>query len=374
MMDTDRVPEVESSTEFSVMLTDLLAELQDRPALVGLGRVAVALYDGATGILKSFAHATDGEAPFEFYDRHLDDVPSLQHLVSAGKPRVIDDMEAETVGTFHSQRLVARGFRSSYAEALIDAHGALQGFLFFDASRPGFFTPERIRDLKPYVRLIHVLVSFALEQVRVLRAAVRTVRDIGDFRDDETGGHLERMARYARLVAQRLAPSLGKNEEWVENITQFAPLHDIGKVAVPDSILLKPGKLTPEEFEIMKGHVMAGVNIVKALVRNFHLQELPMIAAMTNVVACHHEAMDGSGYPLGLRGEHIPIEARIVSVADVFDALTSPRRYKAPWSNDAAFAYLREQSNRKFDPLCVQALVDARADIEHIQRSIGLEE
>jgi HD-GYP domain-containing protein (c-di-GMP phosphodiesterase class II) len=176
------------------------------------------------------------------------------------------------------------------------------------------------------------------------------------------------MAYYARLIARQLASRHGLSDEYVEKIFLFAPLHDVGKIGLPDSVLHKPGRLTPEEFELVKTHTIRGREIVDALVANFGLAGLEDVDALRNIAAYHHEALNGSGYPAGLADGAIPLEARIIAVADVFDALTSCRPYKRAWSNEEAFAALRDLAGVKLDRECVAALVSCRAEVEEIQR------
>ena len=204
-----------------------------------------------------------------------------------------------------------------------------------------------------------------------MQAAVKVIRSVSSARDEETGSHLARMARYARMIAAKLADAKGLSDEFVEYVFQFAPLHDVGKVSVPDAILLKPGRLTFEEFEVMKTHVEKGVHIVDLMVQDFGLKAMPHFDLLRNIVAYHHEALDGSGYPYGLSGDAIPIEARIAAVADVFDALTSERPYKKAWSNDEALELLRSQAGVKFDADCVAALADNPETVADIQARFG---
>jgi two-component system response regulator RpfG len=167
-----------------------------------------------------------------------------------------------------------------------------------------------------------------------------------ELRDTGTSAYLERMARVAGLIAE----SLGLPEDQVRLIELAAPLHDIGKIAIPDSLLMKPGPLDTEERKRMQTHPQIGYGLLQDSQNRF-------IQAGARIALHHHERYDGTGYPEGLAGENIPIEARVVTTADVFDALISPRPYKEAWSIDAALDYLREQSGRLFDPACVDALI-----------------
>ena len=176
-----------------------------------------------------------------------------------------------------------------------------------------------------------------------------------EFRDSGTSAYLERMSRVAGLVAE----CLGLSEEGVRTIEMAAPLHDIGKIAIPDSVLMKPGKLDEAEMAVMRRHPRIGHELLSGSQNRF-IQVGAMIALR------HHERFDGSGYPDGLVGEAIPLEARIVAVADVFDALISPRPYKDAWTIDAALAWLYSQRGRLFDPECVDALLQARERLEQI--------
>jgi len=165
-----------------------------------------------------------------------------------------------------------------------------------------------------------------------------------EYRDPETGAHILRMAHYSRQIAQHL----GLSESQQDLLLQAAPMHDIGKVGIADMILLKPGRLTPEEFAVMKQHATIGYEILNA-------NSASLLKVAAEIAYTHHEKFDGSGYPRSLKGEDIPLFGRIVAVADVFDALTSERPYKKAWSVEDASRLLREGSGAHFDPACVTA-------------------
>ena len=169
---------------------------------------------------------------------------------------------------------------------------------------------------------------------------------VAEYRDQEdTGRHLRRMSRFSGILAQ----GVGLSFQEAEDIRYAAPLHDIGKVAIPDSILRKPGKLTAEEYEEMKKHTVYGSKMLANA-------ESRLLRLASKIAVGHHECWDGSGYPYGLKAEQIPLEARIVTVADVFDALSSKRVYKGEWTVEDALKYIEERAGKQYDPAVVQAL------------------
>jgi len=352
----------------NLSLGDRLCEIHEeiRRTNPSLCRIAVTVYDQKTDILKTFAHSTDGESPISFYEVPLSKVPSLQEIAEGTKPRIIEDISALSTHNQHSSKLLASGYQSSLTMP-IRFNGTLYGFLFLNSHEKGYFSDGRLSALKAYAGVVSLLVINELQALKTFKGAVQTAREFSRQRDEETGDHLERMSRYSRLIARDIARKYKKSDDWVEYIFQFAPLHDVGKVAVPDEVLLKPGKLNTEEFETMKSHVTKGGDIIDVMSDEFDLNNLTFFQILQNIVVYHHEAMDGSGYPHGLTAEFIPLEARIVAVADVFDALTSARPYKKRWTNDKAISYLEEYAGIKFDIDCVNSLCSHLPKIEKIQ-------
>ena len=179
------------------------------------------------------------------------------------------------------------------------------------------------------------------------RETVIRLSKAAEYRDPETGAHILRMAHYSELIAK----SLGLSPADQELLLEAAPMHDIGKVGIADGILLKPGRLTPEEMEIMKQHAVIGYEILKG-------SSSKVLQAGAEIAQAHHEKFDGTGYPNGLSGQNIPIFSRIVAVADVFDALTSERPYKKAWSLEQALEHIQSNAGSHFDPACVNAFVE----------------
>ncbi|HLO62915.1 MAG TPA: two-component system response regulator [Azonexus sp.] len=204
--------------------------------------------------------------------------------------------------------------------------------------------------------LEHMVRQRTFELLTTRQQIIRRLGRAAEFKDNETGNHVLRMSHYARLIA--LAHGLGG--EAADIIFNTAPMHDIGKIGIPDAILLKPGKLDAAEWAVMHQHPIMGAEIIGK--HDNELLETARIIALT-----HHEKWDGSGYPKGLKGEAIPLEGRIVAVADVFDALVSVRPYKAAVPVDAALQYFDEQAGRHFDPSLVVALKKALPEILRIK-------
>jgi response regulator RpfG family c-di-GMP phosphodiesterase len=165
-----------------------------------------------------------------------------------------------------------------------------------------------------------------------------------EYRDPETGAHIIRMAHFARHIAR----IMGLTPEQQDLLLEAAPMHDVGKVGTPDAILLKPGKLTLEEFDVMKQHTVIGHKVLST-------SHSPRLQVAAEIALTHHEKFDGSGYPRGLAGDAIPLFGRIAAVADVFDALTSVRPYKKAWAVEPALQSIKEGSGTHFDPACVAA-------------------
>lgn len=331
-------------------------------------RIGIALYDPKSGILRTFAHSSDIGNPLPHYEAKLAEVHSLQQIYLEGKPRVINDLSVfKGNGKEHTNRIESHGYRSSYTIPMYH-NEQLTGFTFFNSRDVGVFQEDHLQYLDMVARLISLLISVELNQVQTLRGALSTAICLSSHKDPETGAHLERMARFSRLIANEIAPIYGMNDEFVETIFWFAPMHDIGKIAIPDHVLLKPGKFTNEEMEIMKTHTTKGREIIVSVLSHFNLDNLNFVPMLCNIAELHHENFNGSGYPNGLQGENIPIEARIIAVADVFDALASKRPYKEAWSNKDAFEELKALSTWKLDQQCVEALINNSKKVEEIQQ------
>jgi len=198
-------------------------------------------------------------------------------------------------------------------------------------------------------------------------SAIEGLAKLAESRDPETGDHLTRMSMYSAIIAEQLSKETDYsdviNAAYVRDILRFSPMHDIGKVGIEDSILLKPGKLTAEERSTMEKHPEIGAKVLQRCERQMNVLGRSIFKIGIEITECHHEKYDGSGYPANLKASEIPLSARIVAAADVFDALTSKRPYKEAWPIEKALQVMREESGKHFDPLIIDALDNAMPKI-----------
>ena len=337
-------------------------------------RIAVALYDQKTDILKTYVHSTaGGEQPLRHYESKLSESRSLMEVVAYKKPRVINDLAIFSSSTqVHAKKISEHGFISSYTLPIIQ-YDSLFGFVFINSKQKEVFKSNDLYFFDLYAHLISLVVINEQTSIQTLQATVKMAHDMTHYRDIETGNHVNRMSRFSRLIAKKLADKYQLNDEYIEHVYVFSPLHDIGKIAIPDSILHKPGALNKEERAVMETHAVKGREIIDRILEDAGLQSLQDTDMLRNIALYHHEAINGSGYPEGLAGNNIPLEARIVAVADVFDALASKRPYKQAWSNEKSFAVLRSMANNKLDAECVDALIACQEDVEKIQLQFSQE-
>lgn len=320
-------------THLDVDAAALFALNREEPGLELLGAKGIEIKEG--GLQDPLDEAT------------ARDVAHLGHLV------VIDDLE-EARGSARVRDLLVQGFRF-YAGVPLVAKGDVHGLL-------EVFRKETGRPDAGWVSFLQTLAgqaAMAIENARLVSELKRTNAELTqayevfieglvnalDLRDKETEGHTMRVAK----MTVKLALALGFSPDEVADLRRGALLHDIGKMGIPDSILLKPGPLTEEEWAVMRMHPVYGYQLLKPIP---YLKEAAVIPYL------HHERWDGSGYPLGLKGEEIPFPARIFAVVDVWDALLSDRPYRKGWPRSKALAYMRSMAGVQFDPLVVQGFLD----------------
>lgn len=244
------------------------------------------------------------------------------------------------------------------------------GYVFFQFPKEDVIEESHLN----FLQLIRDKISLAFYKSFLFRdllgIVTTSLANMAESRDPETGRHLYRMANYSLLVAKRLKEKGIYTEEidqnFIDNILVTAPMHDIGKVAVPDEVLLKQGKLTDEEFELIKQHPQAGAKVLMGLHQEFKKYNIEYFQMAADIAIGHQEKYDGSGYPYGTSGDEIPLSARICAVSDVFDALSSKRPYKDAFPLEKCYQIIRESRGTHFDPEIVDAFFDVQDQVEVI--------
>jgi response regulator RpfG family c-di-GMP phosphodiesterase len=229
------------------------------------------------------------------------------------------------------------------------------------------------RQVRKHVASLEGTVADRTHEVIATRdLSVFALAKLAESRDPETGEHLERMRGYSQLLAEQLSREGPYthliDEQFLSDLYRSSPLHDIGKVGIPDAILLKPGKLTPDEYEIMKRHAEIGAETLETAIR--HSSHGSFLQMATEIARHHHERFDGTGYPAGLKGDAIPLSARIVALADVYDALTTVRVYKAAFEPELAREMIEVEEGRHFDPVVVEAFRVCYDDFRQLQAKL----
>lgn len=309
-----------------------------------------------TDICRTLMHTTLSSAGFDVIT--ASDGAEAFERVCAGEARmVISDWEMPGMtGPELCRKLRAADLPSYIYVMLVTSHNAAEERVAGLAVGADDFVakPFNPAELIERVRTAERILSLETRDVAIFAMA-----KLAESRDPETGAHLERVQSYARVLAQQLA-TMDKfksvvDAEYIRLIYLTSPLHDIGKVGIPDSVLLKPDRLTDCEFTIMKMHAAIGAETLDAALRKFPNTKFLQMAR--DIAATHHERWNGSGYPRGLSGDAIPLCGRIMAIADVYDALTSKRVYKAAFTHEIAKAIIVKDSGTHFDPDVVEAFV-----------------
>jgi len=287
---------------------------------------------------------------------------SLEKLILSGEARIINDLEAYTKNKQKKQYneiILEAGIRASITLPLKVGEEPV-GVIFFSSNRKNVYNEEHVRFLKMLVNSIAVNFNQNIFINDLIYSSTLALAKLAEARDEDTGEHLDRMKYYTRAIAEFLYnEGVYKDElthEFIDMIERFSPLHDIGKVGIPDGILLKPGKLTPEEFETMKKHTIYGGEVLRTAEEHIAKRGKSLFKIGIEIAEGHQEKWDGSGYPYGKKGLEIPLSARIVAVADVFDALTSKRPYKEAFPFEQSFEMVVKGGGSHFDPNIIECL------------------
>lgn len=327
------------------------------------------------------------EASYGISDSELEELPkkllgvraelsrtSLESIILNGKPRVINDLDKYTGNriTEYNKILIDAGIKSSITLPLkLNKHPL--GIIFFSSVEKNIYKEEHVIFLSSLADSIAISFNKNIFIDELSYSSVLALAKMAEARDEDTGDHLERMKKYSKLIAELLVEDHIYEDvisiRFIKDIERYSPMHDIGKVGIRDGILLKPGKLTYDEFEEMKNHAIYGAEVLRTAENNINKQNTSLFHIGIEIAEEHHEKWDGSGYPYGKLGENIPLSARIVAVADVFDALTSKRPYKKAFSFEESFEIILEGRGKHFDPKIVDTFEKHKRDILKMYRS-----
>ena len=290
--------------------------------------------------------ATDGERALQVTREQRPDLILLDIMMPRMDGFAVCRALKADVATAHIPVL----FVTALSDSVDEAQGLELGAVDY-ITKPVSAVVVRAR-VRTHLSLVHT------EELRATRLEiVQRLGRAAEYKDNETGRHVLRMSHFAHLLAK----AHGQSDAWCEDLLNAAPMHDVGKIGIPDAVLLKPGKLDDAEWAIMRSHAEIGADI---------LGEHPggVLRMASTVALAHHEKFDGSGYPKGLAGSDIPLEARICAIADVFDALTSVRPYKKAWTEEETVEFLRAQAGKHFDPHLVELFVELVPQMREIRQ------
>ncbi|MFW5814784.1 MAG: HD domain-containing phosphohydrolase [Spirochaetota bacterium] len=333
-------------------------------------RVAVAFTDADGGVVAESAATSLAEVHLEpGFHEPLQDT-TLAHIADSGRARIINDLEAhyrdvhQSAGT---EKILAEGIRSSITVPIV-VRGQCKGFLFVSSTERFAYTAEHAASVTRIVNVLGPNIFFHYLTQQTVAATANAFVNLMEHKDNETSLHITRMSRYSHAIARALSQSDERvSATTVREILWFAPLHDIGKIGIPDAVLLKPGALTPGERRVIEQHVDIGVRVIEQMQKELtRILDLPLLPTALDIIRGHHEWFDGCGYPSGLAGEDIPVAGRITAIADVFDALTSRRPYKDPMPVAEALRIIEAGVGTQFDPAVYRAFLDAMDDISAI--------
>ncbi len=312
-----------------------------------------------------------GHVNNRFYETPLSDT-IFDSVIRTGLPAIINNLEVyqgKHLSSAWLKRVVEEGIRASLVLPL-KVRGENVGAIFFFNKEANVYNEEHLE----FLRFLSAHISTVFEKSFLMRELALTtvmgLANLAEKRDLETGQHIRRLKHYSRALAIELATNSAYrdriDEEFIQDIFDFSPLHDIGKVGIPDAILRKPGKLTFDEFENMKKHTIIGGEIMEAVEENLKSKGFTFFKMGIDIVYYHQEKFNGTGYPRGLKEENIPLSARIVCVCDVFDACSLQRVYKEAYSFEDSYQIIKEGRGTHFDPVIVDTFMNIRGKIGEI--------
>ena len=305
---------------------------------------------------------------------------SLSDVIRNNEYRILNDLSEYLKNKPHSEStrlILAEGLRSSITIPL-SVENKVVGVIFFSSIEKNAYNISHIHFISHIANALAISFEKSFVYDELILASIKGFAGIVESKDHVTGNHIERMSQYARYISEILYEDKyfiqEIDENFIDEIYKFSPLHDIGKVGIEDNILNKPGKLVEQEFDVMKGHTNIGYSILKDMSSSKFFNRTAFFKIAMDITRYHHEKFDGTGYPEGLIGDDIPLAARIVALADVFDALTSERPYKRAFSYGEALAIIEEGKGRHFDPDIVNCLLHHESGFKNLYRKMKYDE
>lgn len=301
---------------------------------------------------------------------------SISDVIRNNEYRILNDLSEYLKNKPHSEStrlILAEGLRSSITIPL-SVENKVVGVIFFSSVEKDAYNINHIHFLSSIANALAISFEKSFVYDELILASIKGFAGIVESKDHVTGNHIDRMSQYAKFIAEALYEDKCYiqeiDENFIEQIFKFSALHDIGKVGIEDSILNKPGKLTDQEFDVMKAHANIGYKILKDMSSSKFFNRTDFFKIAMDITRYHHEKYDGTGYPEGLVGKKIPIAARIVAIADVFDALTSERPYKSALAYEEALSILKEGRGRHFDPEIIDCLIHHETGFKALYRKM----
>jgi len=376
----DLISLIENINNSSSFIETLNFINQTFSAFIPYSYIGIALLDDDKRFIKASYGVSDGSIkglPENIIGKFWElKQTSLWELVATGKPRIINDLEAYTQGkpiTAYNKIIMDAGIKASITLPLMLSQEPV-GIIFFSSNQKNVYTKEHIEILQTLATSIAISFKQNIIIENLIYSSIMAMAKLSEARDEDTGKHLGRIQEYSRFIAELLMEEEQYPAEidlkFVDEIEKFSPLHDIGKVGIRDGILLKPAKLTADEFEEMKKHPLYGAEVLEAVEENIAKKGKSIFRMAIDIAKGHHEKWDGTGYPYGKKGEDIPLSARIVAVADVFDALTSKRPYKEAFSFDASLDIIRKDSGKHFDPTIVEIVLKHKERLKKLYKTL----
>ena len=360
-----------SNTSFSATLNHQLADIhyQIRAHIPNVDRLSFALYDRDTDILKTYADSAANGTELSQHSAYLKNLPTLQSCAKTGEKRVVNNIEQQfSSHTHHTKWLLGRGYHSSLAVPVYSQHHFI-GILFIDSHLEDFFTEVIVSALNEYIDTLLISIISEYELVHALLDSTRNHHLSSPRHWSAGAAHRERIWRMTQIIAKDVANAFELSDEDIENITQFSRYHDIGKLSIPYNVLSSTEELTPAQRRLIDEHIEHGVQFVEQIIEQLNHPNHHCVNLLREIVAYHHEYLDGSGYPYHLHGNDIPPSARIIAVANIFDALTCHHPHKQGCSTIYALLELEKMVNQgKLDWHCVNALREHQDELDDIIR------